>query len=264
MRKRLDQISLLGLSLAALLGSVASSVDTSHIPGLDLSAFQQLGIVGDFAGLSRFSNPQQFESLDVTSATILSKLNNDTFERIISTPGTLNAACKLPQGGTSDAYDVYFAGSFTTINNTVTNNIAKLDTQTGNIVSLQSGLNGPVYALYCDPASSTVYVGGAFNTSVMMWRSDTWTPMPWKALDGPVYTIAANPVTNTIFFGGQFQSTMDGVYGNSTISQPVPLSPPSVRESEAEAKQKCKCYFIYSQIWVTNLVFLPLVNIVCR
>ncbi|KAG2184143.1 hypothetical protein INT44_009158 [Umbelopsis vinacea] len=227
MRKRLDQISLLGLSLASLLGSVVSSVDTSHIPGLDLSAFQQLGIVGDFAGLSRFSNPQQFESLDVNSATILSKSNNDTFESIISTPGTLNAACKLPQGGNSNAYDVYFAGSFTTINNTVTNNIAKMDTQTGNIVSLQSGLNGPVYALYCDPSSSTVYVGGAFNTSVMMWRSGTWTPMPWKALDGPVYTIAPNPVTNTIFFAGQFQSTMDGVYGNSTVSQPVPLNSPS-------------------------------------
>ncbi|KAI8580309.1 hypothetical protein K450DRAFT_237864 [Umbelopsis ramanniana AG] len=227
MRKRLDQISLLGLALASLLGSVASSVDTSHIPGLDLSAFQQLGIVGDFAGLSRFSNPHQFESLYVNSATILSKSSNDTFESIISTPGTLNAACKLPQGGTNNAYDVYFAGSFTTINNTVTNNIAKLDTQTGNIVSLQSGLDGPVYALYCDPASSTVYVGGAFNTSVMMWRSGTWTPMPWKALDGPVYSITPNPVTNTIFFAGQFQSTMDGVYGNTTISQPVPLSPPS-------------------------------------
>ncbi|GAB5587580.1 hypothetical protein Unana1_02480 [Umbelopsis nana] len=60
-----------------------------------------------------------------------------------------------------------------------------------------------------------------------MWRSGNWMQMPWKALDGPVYTIAPNPVTNTVFFGGQFQSTMDGVYGNTTISQPVPLDSPS-------------------------------------
>jgi hypothetical protein len=212
-----------------MLGSAISSVDTSYIPNLDLSAFQQLGIAGDFAGLSQFSSAQQFESLDGNSATILSKFNNNTFGRLMTTPGTLNAACKLPQQGASDSYDIYFAGSFLTINNTVTNNIAKLDAQTGDIVPLQSGLDGAVYALYCDAASSTVYVGGSFNTSAIMWRSGNWMQMPWKALDGPVYTIAPNPVTNTVFFGGQFQSTMDGVYGNTTTSQPVPLDSPSVR-----------------------------------
>jgi hypothetical protein len=241
MRKRHSQFSLLALSFASMLTSVVSSVDTSYIPNLDLSAFQQLGIAGDFAGLSQFTSPQQFESLDANSATILSKFSNNTFDRIISTPGTINAVCRLPQQGASDAYDVYFAGSFATINNTATNNIARLDAQTGDIFPLQSGLDGPVYALYCDSASSTVYVGGSFNTSAIMWRSGNWMQMPWKALDGPVYTIAPNPVTNTVFFGGQFQSTMDGVYGNTTISQPVPLDSPSVRRKRAILNRFFKC-----------------------
>jgi hypothetical protein len=247
MRKRHSKLNLL-LSVAALLSAAASSVDTSYIPNLDLSAFQGLGIAGDFAGLSRFTNAKQFESLDANTASILSKLNNNTFERIISTPGTLNAACKLPQAGSTDAYDIYFAGSFATINNTVVNNIARLDTQTYKIFPLQSGLNGPAYALYCDSASSTVYVGGAFNTSAIMWRAGNWVSMPWKALDGPVYTIAPNPVTNTVFFGGQFQSTMDGVYGNSTISQPVPLNPPSVSVPFPHKKMFCFTLFGFNLI----------------
>jgi hypothetical protein len=228
MRKQHHKFRLLVLSTASLLGLATSSVDTSYIPNLDLSAFEQLGICGDFAGLSRFVNANQFETLDANTATIIQKYSNNTFERVASTPGAINAACKLPQSGTNDAFDVYFAGSFSTINNTTTNNIAKLDTQTGQITSLGSGLNGPVYTLYCDASSSTVYVGGAFNTSAVMWRSGTWVAMPWAGLDGPVYTISPNPVKDTVFFGGSFQSTTNGVYGNSTVSQPVPLTPPSV------------------------------------
>ncbi|KAJ2955867.1 hypothetical protein NQZ79_g8209 [Umbelopsis isabellina] len=227
MRKQHSKFRLLVLSTASLLSLATSSVDTSYIPNLDLSAFQQLGICGDFAGLSRFVNANQFETLDANTATIIQKYSNNTFERVASTAGAINTACKLPQSGTNDAFDVYFAGSFSNINNTTTNNIAKLDTQTGQITSLGAGLNGPVYTLYCDASSSTVYAGGAFNTSAMMWRSGTWVAMPWAGLDGPVYTISSNPVTNTVFFGGSFQSTMNGVYGNSTVSQPVPLSPPS-------------------------------------
>lgn len=242
MRKQHSTYRLLVLSTASLLGLATSSVDTSYIPNLDLTAFEQLGICGDFAGLSRFVNANQFETLDANTATIIQKYSNNTFERVASTAGVINTACKLPQSGTNDAFDVYFAGSFSSINNTTTNNIAKLDSQTGQITSLGSGLNGPVYTLYCDASSSTVYAGGAFNSSAMMWRSGSWVGMPWAGLDGPVYTISPNPITNTVFFAGSFQSTMNGVYGNSTVSQPVPLTPPSVScTSRVNLKQPCVC-----------------------
>lgn len=191
-----------------------------------------LGFAGSYAGISNVNSIQQFQS--TTEDSIVLRNNSNTLERISSLQGNITSSCVFQNS-------VYFGGYFETVNQTYpAHHIVKFDTQTNQFQSLNEGLNGPVYSLYCDALDQILYVGGNFSSpidtnstmsNVAAWniRNSSWALLPWKGFNGPVYTITKNIKYNTILFGGHFDATGDGQFFNSNTSQLVPLNSPTVR-----------------------------------
>jgi hypothetical protein len=192
----------------------------------------QLGFVGDYAGLSPFKDPLQFETLQ-TNAIVFSDITQDVqiFNLFSHINGSIETYCQL-----SDTQFVLGGNFISIINSTQYNHILQLDTKTRQLKPLQQGLDGPVTSVYCK--ESIVYVGGHFtapinsNVSeytghVALWNENQWSPLPWKGFNGPVYSIISH--SESILFGGQFDSTGDGVYFNQNSSQPINLATTAVR-----------------------------------
>ncbi|KAI9264062.1 cortical protein marker for cell polarity-domain-containing protein [Phascolomyces articulosus] len=218
-----------------LLQYIVHAIDLPHVR---LDAVGQLGFAGNYAGISPFKNNKQFESIPEPGAVILH--NNDTYELLgASTNGNIFTTCMIPTS--SSTFDLYIGGSFTTFNNTPINRIARYNPTNGTFDTLDQGLDGTVYALYCD--TDAVYVGGDFGAPVgitndtlasfgghaAIWHTNnqTWGPVPWKGFNGPVYTITRNTLMNTILFGGRFEATGDGQYFNANSSQSVNMGTPT-------------------------------------
>lgn len=208
---------------------------------LDTNLLGNFGIVGQFAGLSPYNNTLQtatpspgisiYQKNDVTSI----------FSSLIVGDGKLYASCILDQ-------QLYIGGTFTTLLNknnnseTVVNNIARWDLSLNQLYTLEQGLDGPVYSLYCDKTNNTVYIGGDFHQpiginnnnsasfagKVVQWYNNQWLPLPWQGFNGPVHVITHNPTENTLLFAGQFDSTGDGFFFNMNTSHPVNLDNPTV------------------------------------
>ncbi|KAI8385762.1 cortical protein marker for cell polarity-domain-containing protein [Blakeslea trispora] len=207
----------------------------AQVPSIDLdSVGGKLGFIGDYAGLSPYEKPRQFESLEADALLLATQHDSKTlFEQLSNINGTIQTSCRL-----SDT-QVILAGNFTSINMTTYNYIAQLDTQTFQFSPLQQGLDGPVSSLLCIN-SSAVYVGGDFtapinaNASqyaghVALWNNQQWTPLPWKGFNGPVYSITKN--SESIIFGGRFDSTGDGLYADQNTTRPVNLATSSTISS---------------------------------
>ncbi|KAF7727896.1 hypothetical protein EC973_006895 [Apophysomyces ossiformis] len=198
--------------------------DPVDIPKIDWSTVGQLGFAGNIAGLSRYQNTAQFESIQPNVSSILLQ-ENGFYNKIASANGHIFATCLL------DSADLFIGGNFTTIHNTSYSHIARFNLQTHTLSPLAQGLDGPVYALYCGP--DAVYVGGEFgkpSSNAAIWNG-SWVPVPWKGFNGPVYTIQHNPKTDTILFGGRFDATLDGQYLNTNTSQTVNMGAPTVVSS---------------------------------
>ncbi|KAI8341825.1 cortical protein marker for cell polarity-domain-containing protein [Chlamydoabsidia padenii] len=240
------------LSVCVILSTKA---DTTYSPPmLDSSRVGQLGIVGRFAGLSPYTNTLQSANSS-PGIGVFEQDANSIFSRHLTGSGKLHASCIMDQ-------QLYLGGVFsalatndnekgnnnnnndpTSTTTTVTvNNIARWDMTANTLSALDQGVDGPVYALYCDPNNHTLYVGGEFrqpigmNTtsfagSVAQWYNNQWLPLPWQGFNGPVHVITQNPKQNTLLFGGRFDATGDGVYFNMNSSQPVNLDQPTVISS---------------------------------
>jgi hypothetical protein len=87
---------------------------------------------------------------------------------------------------------------------------------------LNSGLDGPIYALYSDSITNKLYIGGAF-TEVDQKQSKfiaTWDGNSWDTLGGgmegagPVYSIQS--FKDTIYVGGYFRRSFTNGIGKTT------------------------------------------------
>ncbi|CAG8497063.1 2397_t:CDS:2 [Ambispora gerdemannii] len=218
---------------------------SNTLPEVDFGPVAQVGIAGQYNGLSLASQLIKPQTIDVNSASLftLTSIRNEsgTFQLVGSTSkgGTITALCKLPRNSNSNQYDIYVGGNFTNIGSTSVNNIARYDSEQQSYSSLLDGLDGPVSSLYCDSNTGSVYVGGFFSApvnaashnidiksfggSIAVWKDNTWQALPFKGFNGPVLTIAYNRDNNTFYFGGAFDATANGEYGATSSSQPINL-----------------------------------------
>ncbi|KAI8646983.1 cortical protein marker for cell polarity-domain-containing protein [Parasitella parasitica] len=182
----------------------------------------QLGFAGDYAGLSPYKEPSQFETL-YSSSIILSEIIDNTaiFKSFATINGSIETYCQLTDS------EFILAGNFITINETIYNHIARFSSQSRQFSTLGQGLDGAVRSIYC--TADAIYVGGDFmapiNANVSQYSghaasyaNNQWSPLPWKGFNGPVYSIINNTQQNSIIFGGQFDSTGDGQYANANSS----------------------------------------------
>lgn len=223
MRLTLTFCLFLSLKIVSGLFSVPTVIDEDSVG--------RLGFAGNYAGISNVKSIQQFQSTNEDS--IILRNNNNIFEKISNFQGNITSSCMFQNS-------IYFGGQFETVNQTyLVHHIVKFDTQTNQFQSLNQGLNGPVYSLYCDELDQILYIGGNFSSpiqtnstmsNVASWniKNSSWSLLPWKGFNGPVYTITKNKKFNTILFGGHFDATGDGQFFNSNTSQLVPLNSPTV------------------------------------
>ncbi|RUS16566.1 cortical protein marker for cell polarity-domain-containing protein, partial [Endogone sp. FLAS-F59071] len=233
------------LSLLPFFLAVGPTLATyMQIPSVNFTSFQQLGIAGQYGGISFYNDNLQTASLDFSRSSLLLQTNG-SFELVATTNpnGVIHAVCSLPRSSdpTGSTVDIYIAGNFTSINSFPAANIAHYDPQTHQISALLTGLDGTVLTLYCDQTSDSVYAGGSFQGpvvdppqffnslttfggSVAVWKNGNWSGMPWKGFNGPVNTITYNPQQHTILFGGAFDGTTDGAFQYAPTSQPVNLN----------------------------------------
>lgn len=211
------------LNAVFFLSTIVKSIE---IPSIDLDLVGgDISFIGEYAGVSAYKEPTQFESLEGKQAIISFNEDEAIFNIFANINGTIETYCKLNENL------LILAGNFTTINSTTFNHIVQLNTQTRQLFPLQQGLDGPVHTLYCSPPSS-IYVGGDFiapinsNTSqysghIALYNNNNqqWSPLPWKGFNGPVYSILPENNNQSIYFAGQFNST--GNNPNSTNSFPI-------------------------------------------
>lgn len=196
---------------------VTAAMAESALPEIQLdSVGEQLGFAGNFAGLSPYRLPSQFEALE-TASLVLSDIIDDAtiFQSFATINGSIETYCQLADD------EFILAGNFISINETTYNHIARFNSQSRQLSPLDQGLDGAVRSVYCTP--DAVYVGGDFMAPVQanlsqytghaaVYANSQWSPLPWKGFNGPVYSIIPHAQQNAIIFGGQFGSTGDGQY----------------------------------------------------
>ncbi|ORX99318.1 hypothetical protein K493DRAFT_212806 [Basidiobolus meristosporus CBS 931.73] len=218
---------------------------------IDFASLSQLGIAGEFNGISAYSPNGNVSRLDPNVDSLIRKTKN-SLELIgyTSLGGRINSMCHLPSkqgGGNTEAQSsLFIAGNFTHIGGVEVNNIAVYNPTSKVFSPLAKGLDGPVYDIYCDTKRNIVYVGGAFispvpnnpldkygllrtfSGSLAAWSNGNWTGFSFKGLNGPVYTIGASEDSNGIFFGGGFNATADGAQNLAPNTQEVNLGTASI------------------------------------
>ena len=207
--------------LTALL-STSSAINLTPVasPNLDLSQLGRVGLTGNFDGISLYQYTEQSENGYSTngSQSVLTQLPDGAFVSVAASDAFIMTMCPFVMQDGKLA-GVVVAGNFTSLGGIEAQAAALLDPSTGAITPL-TGLSGKVYALYCDQASNTVYVGGDFkganSTNALAWvGTDGWTNLPFEGFNGPVRSITKTS-NGTIVFGGDFSNL-----GNTTGSGPA-------------------------------------------
>jgi hypothetical protein len=221
--------------LLLLVVNLGHTTYVSH-PNINFDSLDKLVIAGSYDGISIYKDTDQLTQIPQNTSSIIS-LSNDTLKLLGSSDinGVIYDSCLLSSS-------VYFGGNFTTINGKIVNHIASYNLETNELKTLNYGLDGPVYSLYCDTQNKQVYVGGSFiapiDTSmtnytsslfqfgggIALWKSNVWTGLPWKGFNGPVYSIIQRNSSNSLFFGGKFDTTTDGQSYHAPASQPIALA----------------------------------------
>ncbi|KAK4510960.1 uncharacterized protein ATC70_000069 [Mucor velutinosus] len=202
---------------------VTAVMAESALPEIQLdSVGGQLVFAGDFAGLSPYRLPSQFESLDATSLILSDSIDDiNVFQSFATINGSIETYCQLADN------EFILAGNFISINETTYNYIARFNSQSRQLSLLDQGLDGAVKSIYC--TSDAIYVGGDFMAPVhanmsqytghaAVYANNQWSPLPWKGFNGPVNSIIQHAQQNAIIFGGQFDATGDGQYATPNAS----------------------------------------------
>ncbi|KAK9245844.1 cortical protein marker for cell polarity-domain-containing protein [Lipomyces tetrasporus] len=181
--------------------AVAVGIESITLPDVDLSAVGQIGLVGDFRGVSLYQYAgQQGLSTGYASSTdsLLVDLPSNFFLDIDESDGIINSMCVLGES-------IYFGGNFTRIGDSEMQSVARINFSTGDVHDLDGGVLGNVNVAYCDFGNSLVYFGGSFTNNVAIWNasSESWETVPFGGLHGgPVNAIVRR--NGNLVFGGKF------------------------------------------------------------
>lgn len=208
---------------------LSSNVVFAALPEVDFNRMGKVGLAGAFSGLDLVQNSSV--SFDPTTSTILSRSSDGALTRLASTnpSGQILAGCTL--GGT-----FYFGGSFSSIADISTSNVASYTPSSGVFAALGSdGPNGQVNAVFCDTKEGKIWAGGSFTSpgsSVALWdiKSGSWSKPPFVGVSGAqskVLSITTNSSDASLFFAGSFITSFQNsgtVVLNGTNNPNVPFS----------------------------------------
>lgn len=204
-------------SLASIPTSHAINFTAASTASLDLSQLGDVGIAGDFTGLSLYQYEGQNEDSFSTngSEALLARLPNGVLTSVVDTDASIESMCEYVVDGASQG--VVLAGNFTSLSDQESIGIALFNPNTSEVTPLP-GLLGSVNALLCD--GNTVYVGGNFmgidnSTNAVSYASDGFQALPFAGFNGPVTSIT-KASNGHVIFGGSFT----GLGNTSTPSTP--------------------------------------------
>lgn len=196
--------------LCTAFAQLSSAVTFNSIPSpnLDFSNLGQVGLVGDFNGISLYQFEGQNENGFSTngSQSVLTRFPNGGFATLATADAGIQAMCSFIMSNGAMA-GVVVGGNFTSLGGIESQGVAMFSQNTSAVVPL-TGLSGQVSALLCDEDTNTVYVGGSFkganSTNAIAWVGTAgWTNLPFAGLNGPVTSIVKGSNGN-IIFGGEF------------------------------------------------------------
>lgn len=212
--------------LSASLAILSTFFPTSHAVNftaapaidLDLSGLGQVGIAGDFTGISLYQYEGQNEVPFTTngSESLLARLPNGVLASIAQADASIESMCSYVVNGA--AQGVILGGNFTSLGGKESVGIALFNPNTSEVTSLP-GLQGSVNAVLCD--NDTVYIGGNFmgvdnSTNAVSYVAGTgFSALPFAGFNGRVSSIS-QASNGHIIFGGSFT----GLGNTSTPSQP--------------------------------------------
>ena len=220
MRNLLSQLLAVGPELAAFIltspllgarGAYAITQQSAPSPNLDLSQLGRVAVAGDFDSISLYQYEGQNENVYNTngSQSLLTRYPDGGFDTLALSDAYIETMCSFERNG--QLQGVILGGNFTSVAGTRAQSIALWDANSGKVTALP-GINGKVYAVYCDNDSGTVYVGGIFtagnSTNAMAWTTQ-WTNLPFAGFNGQVESITKNAAGN-IVFGGSFNGLGTG------------------------------------------------------
>jgi len=212
-RSKLSRL-LLSLPLSLLDLVVAQSPLTPiNLPSIDLSSFGQVGLAGDFAGISLYQfTGQNPTTQQGTGDGVYIQLPNGALGLLGHAAGTVSSLCALNTG-------LFVAGNFSSINGMNASNIAVWNFTSAQFEQLDDrDILGSMDALYCDRTDNLVYVGGDFQSggsnNAIVWNASAghWQDLPFGGFDGPINTIQPSDA-GTILFGGTFDALGNGTVG---------------------------------------------------
>lgn len=229
MRSLISQLIAVGPQLAAYIlttslllhtqsahaASSSSSSSSQQIPSpnLDLEPLGRVALAGDFDSISLYTYEGQNQNSINTngSQSLLTQYPDGSYRTLATADADILAMCPFVRKDGSLA-GVVVGGNFTSLGGVEAQSIALWNPNSTQVTPLP-GLSGTVSALYCDPASGTVYVGGSFmasnSTNAMAWTTG-WNNLPFAGFNGPVYDITKDSNGNIVFAGD-----FDGL-GNTT------------------------------------------------
>ncbi|TGZ81774.1 hypothetical protein EX30DRAFT_354763 [Ascodesmis nigricans] len=199
---------LITLGFSTLASAILAPEPVSQ-PAFQLKDLGRVGLAGDFSAVSLYEYTGQAQAAPYNneSQSLMAQLPNGLFASIAVADGSINAMCHYESAdGTSNG--IMVGGNFTSLNGVEARGIALYNPEEDKVIPLDDFV-GRVFALYCDKASSSVYVGGAFtrgsSENALVWDSDGWKDLPFEGFSSPVQTIARSS-NDSIIFGGMFSS----------------------------------------------------------
>ncbi|KAI2636205.1 cellular morphogenesis protein [Xylaria nigripes] len=203
------------LTMISFTATLSQALTFNHTPSanIDTSKLGQIGIAGDFSGISFYEFEGQTERLVSSnrSEQLMTRLPNDVLIDLVSADASINAMCAFHGM-------VVLGGNFTSVDSKESIGVATFDPATSHVTPLP-GLSGQVNSLLCDDDAGIVYVGGSFQAedsfNAITWNASNWSSLPFAGFNGPVTSIvkAAN---GHIIFGGSFT----GLGNTSTPGMP--------------------------------------------